>query len=155
MNKEMKNMNNEIGCGLNDEDMEIIEEIAGKYNLQIHELGKILSTKKTSGKKKPRLQIRLSDDEIYTIEKRAKEANLSRTRYCRFCFQKAVRNNLIQDIDIMNVLVEKSKGEKTREQKIIVNFESQKDYLDMKKGADELGIPFSTLVRYIVLTFEL
>ena len=136
---------------LRDEDLEVIKGIAEKYRLSIQELGRILSRKNGDY---PRLQILLNIDEIYSIDKKAKELNLSRSKYCSLCYKKAMKEEFYKNIDILKVVGESESG-KRREHRAVISFDVASDYLEMKKLADDLGIPFSSLVRYFALNVEL
>lgn len=134
---------------LQEEDLNMIKKIADKYKLSIQELGRMLSRKNGQYL---RLQILLNVDEINLIDKRAKAVNLSRSKYCTFCYKKALRENLYDNIDILKVVGE---SEKKREHRAVISFDMANDYLEMKKLADDLGIPFSSLVRYFALNVVL
>lgn len=151
MNRKMEMENKANEQVLRDEDLEVIKGIAEKYRLSIQELGRILSRKNGDY---PRLQILLNVDEIYSIDKKAKELNLSRSKYCSLCYKKALKEELYKNIDILKVVGESESG-KRREHRAVISFDVSSDYLEMKKLADDLGIPFSSLVRYFALNVEL
>lgn len=136
---------------LQSEDLLMIKKIADKYRLSVQELGRIISRKNG---KYYRLQILLNKDEIDLIDKNAKRLKLSRSKYCTLCYKKALRENLYDNIDILKVVGESESGKK-REHRAVISFDMPSDYLEMKKLADDLGIPFSSLVRYFALNIKL
>lgn len=133
------------------EDLKIIKKIADKYNLSLQELGRVLTRKNG---KYLRLQILLNIDEINLIDERAGALKLSRSKYCTLCYKKALKENLYDNIDILRVVGESENGKK-REHRAVISFDMTSDYLEMKKLSDDLGLPFSSLVRYFALNIEL
>lgn len=151
--QEMNNKSNEnIECVIENEDLKIIENMAEKYCVSVQELGRIISRRNGSY---PRLQILLNVEELNSIDKKAKELNLSRTKYCSLCYRKALKEKLYDDIDIIQAMSEKQTNKLKREHRAVISFDNAKDYREMKKLADSLGIPFSSLMRYFALNVKL
>lgn len=146
------NKNVEMDNVIENEDLKVIETIAEKYCISVQELGRILSRKTGSY---PRLQILLNVEELHTIDRRAKKLNLSRAKYCRMCYRKALNEELYDNIDVLKVVSENQNGKLKREHRAVISFDNAKDYRMMKKLSDELGIPFSSLMRYFCLTVDL
>ena len=135
---------------LSDSDLEIIRGIAEKYKIRVSELGRILSRRSASY---PKTQILLTTDEMYSIDRKAKELNLNRSKYCTMCVKKAMDEKIYEDIDIMKV-IEKSKSGR-REHRAMISYDSSSGYIKIKKLANDLGVPFSSLIRYFALNVEL
>lgn len=68
-------------------DLIIIDNIAKKYKLTLQELGKIISK---NTEKRLRLQVLLSLEELYYLDKMAKLKGVSRGQYCYACCQEAI-----------------------------------------------------------------
>lgn len=136
---------------LNDEDINIIEEIADKYNLTMQELGRMMSRKNG---RYHRMQILFNSDEMNFIDRKTRELNISRSQYCRLCYRKALKEEIYKDIDILKV-VGGSENNKQREYRAVISFDSSKDYLDVKKLAENLGVPVSSLMRYFALNINI
>lgn len=147
-----KNVNTDVERVIENEDLKIIEKIAEKYCISVQELGRIISRRNGSY---PRLQILLNLEELHNIDGKAKKLNLSRTKYCSLCYRKALKEKLYENIDVLQAMSETQSGKMKREHRAVISFDNAKDYRDMKKLADNLGIPFSSLMRYFALTVEL
>lgn len=137
---------------LDKSDMEIIEEIANKYCITVLELGRIISRKKQSY---PRLQILLSKNELEIIDKKAKEKNISRSKYCSMCFKKALTNKEYENLDVMKIIARNTEGKDKREERAVISFDNANDYKEIKRVSKSLGIPCSALIRYFTLNVEL
>lgn len=145
-------MKNEMDNVIKKGDLETIENIAEKYCITVQELGRILSRKTGSY---PRLQILLNVDELHNIDRKSKKLDLSRSRYCSMCYKKALKEKLYENINVLQAMSDGESGKMKREHRAVISFDSAKDYRDMKKLADDLGMPFSSLMRYFALTVEL
>ena len=150
MNKKINEEMNE--SVIKNEDLKTIEMIAEKYCISIQELGRIISRRNGSY---PRLQILLNVEELHSIDRKARNLNLSRTKYCSLCYRKALKDKLYENIDVLQAMSETKNGNMKREHRAVISFDNAKDYREMKKLADNLGIPFSSLMRYFALNVEL
>lgn len=137
---------------LDKSDMDIIEAIANKYYISLEELGRILARKKQSY---PRLQILLSKSELNIIDKKAKEKNITRSKYCSMCFKKALHNKEYENFDVMKIIARNTESKEKRGERAVISFENANDYKEIKKVSKDLGIPCSTLIRYFTLNVEL
>lgn len=149
MNNNISKNENSTEKILTDDDLKIITGIAEKYSITVQELGRILTRKNYNY---PRLQILLNVDEVHSIDRKATSLNLSRSKYCSMCCRKVLREELYKDIDVLKAVGESGKR---REHRAVISFDYSSDYLEFKKLSEELGIPFSSLVRYFALTVEL
>lgn len=145
-------MNNDKDNVIDKSDLELIESMAEKYCITVQELGRILSRKTGSY---PRLQILLNVDELHNIDRKSKKLNLSRSRYCSMCYKKALKEKLYENIDVLQAMSDVKSGKMKRDHRAVISFDNAKDYREMKKLADDLGIPFSSLMRYFALTVKL
>lgn len=145
----MDKINDEL---LEKNDLEILENIADKYCVSLQELGRIISRKKATY---PRLQILLNKNELNIIDGRAKEKNLSRSKYCSICYKVAIENKYYEDIDILEVFSRNYSNEnEKREFRAVISFDKADEYKQLKKLSKELGIPSSSLMRYFALNIE-
>lgn len=135
---------------INKEDLEVIESIASNYNLTIQELGRILSRGSMSY---PKIQAVFTTDEIILIDNRAKDKNISRSKYCSLCFKKAINEKLYLNMNLLDA-VKNAEGGK-RNHKVNISFSGNNEYLALKNAADDLGLKFSSLLRYFALNVEL
>lgn len=135
---------------IKDEDLRIISNIAKTYNLSVQELGRILARKKATY---PRIQILLTIDELNLIDEMAKTLRLSRSKYCSMCCHKALKEELYKNIDMLKVIRESETGNK-RVHRAIISYENANEFLEMKKLANDLGTPFSSLMRYFALNIQ-
>lgn len=131
-------------------DLIIIDNIAKKYKLTLQELGKIISK---NTEKRLRLQVLLSLEELYYLDKMAKLKGVSRGQYCYACCQEAINNNLLQN-DKMNLVELIGKREEDcierKEHRVMVTLNKVRDYAMIKRFSDEMGVPMSKVVRYIL-----
>lgn len=140
------------------EDLEVITKIADKYNFSLADLGKVLCRKKMSY---PRFQISCNEIEYETIKSRADKYNLSMSKYCLCCFEKAIKTENIEDINFLEIFEELRKSKKEKKagdkgrQRINVCLRSNEDYLKAKEIAKKLDIPLALFVRYVALTTNL
>lgn len=145
----MNKINDEL---IEKKDLEILKSMADKYCVSLQELGRIISREKVTY---PRLQILLNSKERNIIDSRAKEKNLSRSKYCSICYKVAIENKLYENIDILEVLSRSKNNEnEKREERAVISFDNADDYKQMKKLSKELGIPCSSLMRYFSLNIE-
>lgn len=135
------------------QDMETLEKIADKYSISIQELGKIISQKER--KNYLTLQIRFSDEELNILNERSRKLNIARSKYCVLCYQKAMKEHLYKDLNVLEIIgKERQQSKKTN--RINISFSSnENDYKEMKKLAEELGIKFTSLIRYFALNINL
>ena len=151
---------NSIADVLKKEDIEIIEKMAREYGITVKDLGKMLANTKASS---VRPQVTFSVDEYKYVTDNAGRLNLSRGKYCGYCLRKAVRENIIADIDVLKLLqMEKDKKVKkvsedslrARAESVNVYMVNADDYIELKKRAKEMGVTFVSLARYLILTAD-
>lgn len=147
-----KKLNKENDAFLKNDDLKIIENIAEKYCITIQELGRILARRTGVY---PRLQILLNTDELNIIDSKANKLNLSRTKYCSLCYKKALKENLYENINVLQAMSDNKNKNLKRKHRAVISFDNAKDYRNMKKLSDDLGIPFSSLMRYFALTVNI
>lgn len=133
---------------LKKEDLEVIERMAEKYDITVQDLARSLLSRKY-----PRLQILLTPEELQYIDDCADGLNLSRSMYCYLCFKKAVDDKLYENMNIIEIVKKGNHGRRT--QKVAVSFTELSDYNKMVKFAEDLGINFSSIIRYFSMNVNL
>lgn len=130
------------------EDLDIIETIAKKYNVTVQDIGRSLLSRKY-----PRIQIMLTPEELTKIDENANRLNLSRSMYCYLCFRKAINDKIYEKMNIVDIVKKGKNGIRT--EKVAVSFSELGDYNKMMKFAEDMGVSFSSVVRYFSLNVDL
>lgn len=129
------------------EDMKIIENMAEKYGMSVQDLGRSLLVGKF-----PRVQINFTIDELQTVDSRAGRLNLTRSTYCCMCFEKAMEKNMYKSINVIDIIKRYKKG--TKKKKVAISLPIN-EYDRMLKVAKDVGVPFSSLIKYFALNVKL
>lgn len=145
----MKNLKMEI---INEEDYNVICDMAKKYNMSVDDFGRLLSKKI---EKDIRLQVRFSADELKTIDIKAGKYNMSRSEYCRTCCLKAIKEKQYENLNICEIQGDAYNKNTVRDMKVCISFDDAMEYSKMRKVAMDLSMKFSTMVRYFALSIEL
>ena len=145
----MVDMKNKI---INDADYDMITIIAKKYGMGVEDFGKLLSRKPD---KDLRHQIPFNADEIFFIDSKAGELNMTRSEYIRRCYMKAIKDKLYMNMDIKELKANTYGGQVVRDIRVSLSFNDAEDYKIMRKVAKDFSLQFSTLIRYFALSVEL
>ncbi len=138
--------NNKI---LNDDVYLKIKKIADDNNLSMISLANIILD--YNNKSSKRFQIAFSDDELLFVDKLAKKNNLSRSKFIQNSFIDFYSNSEFMEIDF-NKYYFKSKGIKRKKVNII--FTNDDAYYKVKELSKVLTIPYTTILRYVVLEYD-
>lgn len=135
---------------IENEDLEIIKELAQKYSMSLGEFGKtitILSKGTTIYK-----QMRVSRRELDIIVKKAKRLKLKQTDMYILCYRKGIQKENYESIDISKIN-EQIENE-TKNICVNVRFTNNKELLQVQNIAEKLGVRVGTLLRYFALHVE-
>lgn len=144
----MKRDNNEL---ISKEDLEIVEKIASKYNLNLAEFGRTLSRKKNTY---PPFQFTCNENEWILIKEKADKLGMSASGYCVYAFEEFLSDENINNLNLLEIYEKIKKNRKgkdkseiqTKRMAVFVHTNSQ--YLKAKEIANNLSVPVSTLIRY-------
>lgn len=130
-------------------DMEIIEKIAKKYNLKMKDLGMIIARENTV--EKP-IQVRFTNSEFNVVKNAADERGLRINAFIRYSIRYARENKLLENMNIKDLsTLSKRDTKETRTKRVAVAFDKGEDFLEIKNFSEKMKIPYSNLIRWIVL----
>lgn len=140
--------NNIVNQVIDEKDINLIEEIAEKYDMTLIEFARFIG--KGKNEKGVRYHVRFSVDELMKVDENANEMNYSRSKYCQIAYQWFINNEVYKSINVMDIRESKS----DRNMRVCVSFSDAKEYSELRKLAKGFSIPFSALIRYFALNYK-
>lgn len=131
-------------------DLEVIQEIAKKYNMSMQGFGRELLREFKVTKER---QYRVSAEEVELIKDRAEACGLSVMEYGAAACEHFLKKNELDPAIIKFEIGSDSYGQ-GRDKRANVVFANEDVEVALEKMADENKIPFGSLVRYCVLKYK-
>lgn len=139
-----------IERSINLKDLEVIEEIAKKYNMTMKQFGREMLREFKVTKER---QYRVSAEELELIKKRAEACGLSMQEYSAAACEYFLKKNELDPAIIKFEIGSASYGQ-GRDKRTNVSFSDENVEIALEKLADENKIPFGSLVRYCVMKYK-
>lgn len=130
-------------------DYEAISKIAAKYSMSVEAFCRLLSKKFNA--KQLASQVRFSPEEIQKVDNRASKIGVNRSKYCRLCYKKALKDELYKNFEILDAMRSPIK----RDVVVNISFDDAEEFKEMKALAKKFSVPFANLLRYFSLNIEL
>ena len=127
------------------EDMNLIEEMAKRYDVSVAQFGKLVSSQMKTTKER-QFRVSLEEDEI--IVEKANSKGMTKMKYCEYACSRFLKSKNIDKSFFM-----KDWYGKNRIKRIAVQFSDVDMELEMLKVAEKYGIDIGTLLRYCALNF--
>jgi hypothetical protein len=133
------------------EDMKIIKNLAGKYDVKVADFGKLITRQSVIGTI-PYRQVRVSDDEFKIISNKAENHGVTITKWCNLAFQSLLKSDKKSKNKIFYEVNSNKAGK--RNKRIGVSIRKVADETKLLRISDKYSIPISTLFRYCALRFD-
>ena len=130
-------------------DMLVIEDIAKKYNISLRNLAQIITQEQTAVSKKL-IHVRFTEQEIKIVDKKAKNAGMSRSGLCRYACLKVI-NEYTKMKDINLKKIEEGHGTGSRNIRVCVSFKNIEEKRKINEFADNLSLSYSSFIRFCML----
>jgi len=132
-------------------DMGIIKKMAEKYNISLRNLAQVIIQKDAGSRGK--VQIRFTEEEAEIINAKAKEKDMSWSKFCRYsCGVVLKEYENMKDINLWNI--QRIYGEGNRKKRLNVLFSDDEEYKRIKNFGIRVSLPISTFIRYCMLRDE-
>lgn len=140
--------NNIVDKIIDKKDLDLIEEIAEKYDMTLIEFGRFIG--KGKNEKGVRCHVRFSVDELIKVDENANALNYSRSKYCQIAYQWFINNEIYKTTNVIDMRETKS----DRNMRVCVSFSNAKEYEKLRELSKGFSIPFSALIRYFALNYK-
>lgn len=137
---------------LSEKEIEILTGIASMHNLDLNELGKLLSKKDS---KTISISIRYSADEVRIIDERADKLRIKRSDYIKRCIVKAISDKEYMNINLRELKENTYKNEIKRDIRVPVRINNIDEYMKLLQVTKSLSMQMSSLIRDFSLSINL
>lgn len=130
-------------------DMNMIKNLANKYNISVKELGKIIASENNLDQKK---QVRFTNREYEILKNAAEKRDMKVSVFLRYCLKYACDNNILEKMSIKDLTsLTKRDSNELREKRVPVAFDNGEYFLEIQKEARRLEIPYTNIARWLIL----
>lgn len=137
---------------LSDKEICILKKIASTHNLDLEELGKLMSKKDS---KNITINIRYSAAEVRIVDERADELRMKRSEYIKRCIVKAISDKEYMNINLRELKENTYKSEIKRDIRVAVRISNLDEYMKLLQVTKSLSMQMSSLIRDFSLSIKL